>query len=108
MNHTKLTVSYGVLVEDELEFSLAELSRVCRADVAVLVALVDEGVLTPEGNDPLSWRFAGVTLLRARTALRLVRDLELSATGTALVLDLLGERDALRAQLRRLGVMPSP
>ena len=108
MNHTNLSVTYGVLVEEELEFSLAELSRVCRADVNVLTALVDEGVLTPEGTDPRSWRFAGVTLLRARAALRLVRDLELSAAGTALVLNLLDEIDALRAQLRRLGVAQHP
>jgi chaperone modulatory protein CbpM len=42
-------------------------------------------------------------LPRARTAVRLQRDLELSAAGTAVVLDLLAEIDSLRARLRRLG-----
>jgi chaperone modulatory protein CbpM len=42
-------------------------------------------------------------LRRARTALRLARDLELSAASAALVLDLLDQIDTLQARLRRAG-----
>lgn len=65
-------------------------SRACRADSEQLMALVDEGVLTPSGGEPQDWRFGGTALQRARAALRLTHDLELSAAGAALVL----ERDA--------------
>ncbi len=97
------TTANGVLVEDQIEFTLVELSRACRADVEQVAALVDEGVLTPVGDDPQRWRFGGITLKRARVALRLAHDLELSAAGAALALDLLDEIEALRSQLRRYG-----
>lgn len=94
---------HGVLVEEEVQFTLDELCRLCGANSEQLVALVDEGVLVTSGDDPQAWRFGGASLPRARAALRLTRDLELNAAGAALVLDLLDEIEALRSQLRRLG-----
>ena len=98
------TVVHGVIVEEELRFTLVELSQACRVDAARLAALVDEGVLQPEGGAPGEWRFSGPSLRRARAALRLGRDLELGVEGTALVSDLLDESDALKGALRRAGL----
>ena len=103
MSNTNITVVHGVLVEDDVQFTLVELCRVCAADAEQVIALVDEGVLTPSGAAAHEWRFGGTTLQRARAALRLTRDLDLNAAGTALVLDLLDQIEALRAQLRHLG-----
>ena len=103
LNTMSLSVTHSVVVEEEVQFTLVELSRACRADVEQLVALVVEGVLTPSGDAAPRWRFSGATLRRARVALRLAHDLELSADSTALVLDLLDEIEALRSRLRRLG-----
>jgi chaperone modulatory protein CbpM len=91
-----------VIVESEVHFSLPELGRACDADVTLIAALVHEGVLTPWGEDPSSWRFAGAALPRARKAVRVMRDLELSISGVALVLDLFEEIEALRVELKRL------
>jgi chaperone modulatory protein CbpM len=92
-----------VVVEEEVRFTLLELCHACAAERDVLVALVDEGVLQPSGDEPQQWQFGGASLRRARAALRLSRDLELGVAGTALVLDLLDEIDTLRARLRRSG-----
>ena len=92
-----------VIVEEEVQFTLVELSRVCRADTATLATLVDEGVLTPIGGSPQTWVFDGGALRRARVALRLAHDLELNAAATALVLDLMDDIAALKSRLRRLG-----
>jgi chaperone modulatory protein CbpM len=92
----------AVIVEAELQFSLSELSRACGVEVALLESLVHEGVLTPQGDDPTQWRFEGAVLPRARTATRLSLDLELNAAGTALVVDLLDEINALKSHLRRV------
>jgi chaperone modulatory protein CbpM len=102
MSHDEQPVIEAVIVESDLQFSLPELCRACGVDAALLEALVHEGALTPLGDAPAHWRFAGTMLARARMASRLSRDLELSASGTALVLDLLDEIGALRAQLQRL------
>jgi chaperone modulatory protein CbpM len=104
MDETSRTVVHAVIVEDEVVFTLAELCRACRAEESHVVALVHEGVLAPAGTGPHDWRFAGPSLRRARAALRLGHDLELGVAGTALVMDLLDEIDALRARLRRAGV----
>ena len=103
MAHVQLVVD-AVVVDETMQFSLAELCRACQADSALLVALVDEGVLQPAGQRPDEWRFSGTALPRARAALRLSRDLALNVSGTAVVLDLLDEIAALRAKLHRAGM----
>ncbi len=92
-----------VVVEEEVRFTLVELCRASQAERELLIAWVDEGVLNPSGAAPQEWRFDGSELRRARAALRLTRDLELSPAGAALVLDLLDQIDALRARLKRAG-----
>ena len=97
-----IPVVTGVIVEDDIRFTLEDLSRACGAEHAQLIVLVEEGVLEPGGSGPHDWMFSGASLRRARTALRMGRDLQLGE-GTALVLDLLEQIEDLRAQLRRLG-----
>jgi chaperone modulatory protein CbpM len=103
MSAEKDPAMHAVVVETDLQFSLPELSRACGAEITLLESLVHEGVLTPLADHPTQWRFEGSALSRARRAIRLQRDLELSVAGTALVLELLDEVDALKSQLRRLG-----
>jgi chaperone modulatory protein CbpM len=105
MVHIHHLVVDAVVVDEAMQFNLTQLCRVCQADAASVVALVDEGVLHPTGRQPDDWRFSGTSLQRARAAVRLSRDLDLNAGGTALVLDLLDEIAALRAklQLARMG-----
>ena len=102
MTHPTGSITQAVIVETEVHFTLHELGRASGAAVDLLESLVHEGVLAPLGEGPGQWRFAGTDLLRARKATRLVRDLELNAAATALVLDLFDQIDALRSQLRHL------
>lgn len=76
-----------------------DLCRTCRADAALLAALVHEGVLAPTGSGPADWRFDHLALRRARAATRLSRSLRIHAEAVALVLDLRDEIDTLRARL---------
>jgi chaperone modulatory protein CbpM len=91
----------GVIVEDGVQFTLVELSVACHANTAQVIALIEEGVITPSGDAVERWRFDGVILPRARTAVRLMRDLQLNAAGAAVALDLLNEIERLRARLRQ-------
>jgi chaperone modulatory protein CbpM len=104
MTHDPRLVIDGVVVEEDVRFTLVDLCRACRAERTQLIALVDEGVIEPAGGRPEDWVFSGSSLLRARAALRLVRDLGVGVSGAALVLDLLDEIETLRAQLRRAGI----
>ena len=104
MAQTRTLALDVVVLDDSVQFTLDELCRACGADTARVLALVEEGVLEPAGGQAQEWTFSGPALKRARTALRLSSDLDLSASGTALVLDLLDEIDALRSRLRRAGL----
>jgi chaperone modulatory protein CbpM len=90
------------ILEDQTELTLADLCRACAVDTALLIELVDEGVLSPSGDAPEQWRFTGVHMHRARTALTLQRDLGINLQGAALAVELLEELDTLRARLRNL------
>lgn len=92
----------GLILEDQTELSLDDLCRACAAQVERIVELVDEGLLSPAGTAPDSWRFTGVHLHRARVALRLESDLGVNLAGAALALELLEELGTLRARLQRL------
>ena len=92
----------GFILEEQTELTLADLCRACAADTALVIELVDEGVLSPVGNAPEQWRFTGLHMHRARTALTLQRDLGVNLQGAALAVELLEELDRVRAQLHRL------
>jgi len=91
------------IVEEDVQLTLDELCRACRAAEEQVRVWVVEGVLTPIGDAPHEWRFAGASLRRARLALTLSRELEVNPPGVALALDLLDEIETLQSSLRRRG-----
>ena len=91
------------ILEEQVGLSLSEVSRACAVQAEMIVELVNEGVLAPDGREPHRWLFTGVHVRRATVALRLQRDLGLNLAGAALALELLDEVEALRAQLRVMG-----
>jgi len=93
----------GVVLDELHSLTLEELCQACREQTDWIVELVDEGILEPRGRQVNSWRFAAVSLQRARTVRRLQTDLGVNLAGAALVLDLMDEIEDLRARLRRYG-----
>jgi len=89
----------GQIFEEYAVLSVDELSRLCAVDRASIVALVEEGVLSAIEIGTSEWRFPGAALRRARTALRLQRDLEINLAGVALALELMEELERLRREL---------
>ncbi|MBA4143738.1 MAG: chaperone modulator CbpM [Nitrosospira sp.] len=94
----------GTVLDEHNALTLAELSHACAVQTGYIIELVDEGLLAPEiaqeENDPHRWRFTGIQVRRARTAMRLQTDLGINLAGVALALQLLDEIDNLHAQLR--------
>jgi chaperone modulatory protein CbpM len=83
-------------------YSVYEVSEICDVSVERVVAFVEIGVLKPEGANPDEWRFPPRSIIQARRAQRLQRDLELDLTGLALALELLEDIDDLRREIHRL------
>jgi len=90
----------GIILEEQTELTLDEVSRACAVHAECIIELIEEGVLIPVGREREGWRFSGVHLRRVSIALRLQRDLGVNLAGVALALQLLEEIEALRARLR--------
>lgn len=96
----------GILLDEHTELTLNDLSRACSSSAEWVIALVEEGALEPTGhvsNQQTRWRFSASSLQRARTAMRLQRDLGVNLAGVALAMELLDEIEALRGRLSRRG-----
>ncbi len=92
----------ATLLTDDAVYSLAEFCARCHLTEAQVKAYVFEGILMPEGDNPAEWRFSRLSLVEARRACRLERDLGLNPAGVALALELMRQIDALTERLRRL------
>ncbi len=91
------------ILEEQTDLTLDDLCLACAVRDEQIIALVDVGVLEPQGREPARWRFGGASLHRARMALRLQRDLDIDVAGAALALQLLEEIDTLKTRLRAIG-----
>lgn len=81
--------------------TLVELVSVVGVETTFIYELVEFDVLQPEGNAPEQWLFDLIALQRAKTALRLKRDLEVNAAGIAVILDLLEQIEMLKKSQRK-------
>jgi chaperone modulatory protein CbpM len=104
MNNENDLPQYSIcILEEQTGLTLDDLCLACAVRDEQIIALVDVGVLEPQGREPTRWRFGGASLHRARMALRLQRDLDIDVAGAALALQLLEEIDTLKARLRAIG-----
>lgn len=85
------------IVDENCEYNLRELCNVCNVHAQFIQELIDEGILSPQGQNAREWRFAAIEIKRIQISIRLQQDLRINLPGTALALDLLDEI----AQLRR-------
>ena len=82
--------------------AVTELCRLCRIDVAVVVELAELGVIAPRGYAPEEWQFPATALPLLRTAGRLMHDLGVNVSGSALAVELLERQRELERRVRRL------
>lgn len=101
-SHDLLLVHIGTVIEDD-SLTLGQLCRACGVHADWIISLVEESIIEPEGDNIRLWRFSGASLIRARAALRLQRDLGVNLSGIALILDLLEELESLRTQMTTRG-----
>ena len=92
----------GIVIDEHTELTLNDLSRACSSSAEWIIELVEQGTLEPISYRQTQWRFTGSSLQKARTAMRLQRDLGINLAGIALVIDLLEEIEQLRTRVHRL------
>jgi chaperone modulatory protein CbpM len=103
MKSNDLSLVYTGVVIEEGGLTLGQLCRACDASADWIISLVEESIVEPQGEDIQLWRFSGISIRRARSALRLQRDLGVNLAGIAVALDLMEEIESLRAQIKVSG-----
>ena len=79
------------IIDESCEYSLRELCNLCKVHAQFIQDLIEEGILSPQGQNPREWRFAAIEIKRIQISIRLQEDLRINLPGTALALDLLEE-----------------
>lgn len=91
-----------MLIEYTVSINLNEACYEIGIELEQVNAIVEYGIIEPEGSTPADWRFDLDMICRAKRAIRLQRDLHLDWSATALLVSLLDERDQLRSDNEQL------
>ncbi|SHO46826.1 chaperone modulator CbpM [Desulfopila aestuarii] len=89
----------GVVLDDNVSYDLKELCKVCKVKDDLVFDMINEGMLTPLGDSPKSWKFSATSIKKIQVAVRLQEDLGVNLPGAALALDLMEELEILRAKI---------
>ncbi|MFK5915152.1 MAG: chaperone modulator CbpM [Woeseiaceae bacterium] len=100
----------GILLDEETELSLNDICNACSSPAEWIIELVEEGALEllefkMHRYQQTQWRFSVNSLHRARTAIRLQRDLGINIAGIALALDLLDEIKILESRMPQITII---
>jgi chaperone modulatory protein CbpM len=98
----KRLVPVAEILDETIELTLSDMAQRCACETRLIIEMVEEGVLEPQGRRPEEWQFRGPDLVRLHRALRLQQDLDVNLPGIALAMELLEELDELRARIRLL------
>jgi len=89
----------GIVLDENLSYDLQELCKVCKVKDDLVYEMINEGMLTPLGDSPKSWKFSATSIKKIQVAVRLQEDLGVNLPGAALALDLMEELEMLRAKI---------
>ena len=95
MNSNILKTCSGRFVDEENDLTLEQICEICRTDSKLIIEIVDEGIVDPEGDKISSWRFSYSCVETVRIVVRMQKDLRVNLPGAALALQLLKQVRAL-------------
>lgn len=98
----KVTVVTGVVIKRTAPLSFAELCQAVDLQHDLVIEMVEQRLIAPEGQSPENWRFDDTALRRAKIAANFHRDLDVNLEGIALALDLLDKIESLENRIRML------
>lgn len=95
--------SNGIVLDDSISYDLQELCRLCKVRDDLVYEMINEGMLTPFGDSPKSWKFSATSIKKIQVAVRLQEDLGVNLPGAALAIDLMEELNELRSKIGKEG-----
>jgi len=96
----------GIVLDDSISYDLKELCRLCKVQDNLIHDMINEGMLTPFGDSPKSWKFSATSVKTIQVTVRLQNDLGVNLPGAALAIELLEELEILRSKVGDKGDVP--
>lgn len=93
------TILPCTVLDETTAYSLHQCCILCRVNAQMIHEMIDEGVISPMGDNPRNWCFGATQIKRIQITLRLQQDLRVNLPGAALALDLLEELAELQGLL---------
>ncbi|MDX1344064.1 chaperone modulator CbpM [Reinekea sp. G2M2-21] len=90
------------MTEHVNSITLTDLCRIEGIRRDAVTAIVEYGIVKPQGNVTQEWLFESGSVYWIKKATRLQMDLELDWLAVAMVIDLLKQKDALEAENQRI------
>lgn len=84
--------------DKQTELTLEDMCEAVELPAHTFVKLVEHGILNPQGEKAEEWTFDLTMMSIARQATRIRRDLKLSWGAVAIVVELIEEREQLKAE----------
>lgn len=97
MKYNIIHVHHGSISEETEAFTLLQLCNICQLSPEIVIEMVDEGILEPEGERKIRWRFSHEAIECAKKVRRFRHDLNINIAGAALALQLLDRIEQLEA-----------
>lgn len=89
MNSNILKTCSGRFVDEENDLTMEQICEICRTNSKLIIEMVDEGIVEPEGEENSSWHFSYSCVETVRIVVRMQKDLRVNLPGAALALQLL-------------------
>lgn len=92
------TIQPCLVIDETISCSLRQCCSLCRVNAQMIHDMIDEGIISPAGDNPQNWCFGALEIKRIQITLRLQQDLRVNLPGAALALDLLEELAAIQGR----------
>lgn len=101
MKYNIIKVHQGRLPDDESDITLYQLCQTRNIRPERIIEMVEEGVMNPDGETRIKWRFSPGAIEHVMKVGLLQRDLHVNLAGAALALDSLDRIARLESMLGR-------
>jgi chaperone modulatory protein CbpM len=101
MEYSITKVHHGSIADEESSYTLIQLCNTCHVKPELVIEMINEGILDPEGERKSVWRFSHAAVESTRKVVRFQRDLNVNLAGAALALELLDRIEKLENLLER-------
>jgi chaperone modulatory protein CbpM len=101
MKNDIIKIYHGKITNAENDLTLFQLCNMSRLAPELIIEMINEGIIDPEGDSKKAWRFSFSSVECVCKVVRIQNDLDVNLPGAALAIHLLERIEELEDMLNR-------